>query len=309
LDNFAFVRALLKPPHSRLGLSDSSGLSEDKLQAERTRESNTLLWPQDVVPTVDDILSAETTIVKKDSRATLKRFGPSIIVKYGRFVHLAEVEALTFAASHTSIPVPSVLASYPAGDCHCIVMQNIPGVPLSQAWDSLSSGDRVVIQRELRGYIQDLRHVMAERWIGSVGKTPCRDLIFRCYLEGNKGPFSSEFDFNSAIVDTLDLLGDFPVDKQLLRQTFTRRQPHRIVFTHGDINPDNIMIHNGHVSGIIDWEQAGFYPEYWEYCKTLVSSRLNKDWSLDFVDAIMDPYPEEYLVHVYWSQNFRDIVC
>ncbi|QPG97842.1 hypothetical protein C2857_006930 [Epichloe festucae Fl1] len=25
------------------------------------------------------------------------------------------------------------------------------------------------------------------------------------------------------------------------------------------------MVHNGRISGIIDWESAGWYPEYWEF--------------------------------------------
>jgi hypothetical protein len=59
---------------------------------------------------------------------------------------------------------------------------------------------------------------------------------------------------------------------------------HRIVFTHGDFHPRNIMVidmHDPHaavgptsdtdieVSGIIDWDTSGFYPEYWEELKAL----------------------------------------
>lgn len=37
------------------------------------------------------------------------------------------------------------------------------------------------------------------------------------------------------------------------------------VFTHGDIIPQNIMVdENYQVSGIVDWEAAGWYPDYWE---------------------------------------------
>ncbi|KAF8153449.1 hypothetical protein B0H34DRAFT_723640 [Crassisporium funariophilum] len=49
---------------------------------------------------------------------------------------------------------------------------------------------------------------------------------------------------------------------------------HRIVLSHGDLNPKNIMLLDGKddsisVSGIIDWEMGGWYPEYWDSLKAL----------------------------------------
>lgn len=56
------------------------------------------------------------------------------------------------------------------------------------------------------------------------------------------------------------------------------RRGHKIVFTHADLNPRNILVerttsHAGQegrqLSGIVDWETAGFYPEYWDYTKSM----------------------------------------
>jgi aminoglycoside phosphotransferase (APT) family kinase protein len=46
------------------------------------------------------------------------------------------------------------------------------------------------------------------------------------------------------------------------------------VFTHGDVRPANIMVdinESGRylVTGIIDWETSGFYPDYFEPAKIL----------------------------------------
>ncbi|KAE9409823.1 hypothetical protein BT96DRAFT_912797 [Gymnopus androsaceus JB14] len=35
------------------------------------------------------------------------------------------------------------------------------------------------------------------------------------------------------------------------------------IFSHGDLVPENIIIHDGHISGIIDWKWAGWYPYFW----------------------------------------------
>jgi len=39
------------------------------------------------------------------------------------------------------------------------------------------------------------------------------------------------------------------------------------VFTHADLAPRNIIIDQStfEVTGILDWECAGWYPAYWEY--------------------------------------------
>jgi len=39
-----------------------------------------------------------------------------------------------------------------------------------------------------------------------------------------------------------------------------------MVFTHGDVAPRNIMVDEvGNITGILDWEKSGWYPDYWEY--------------------------------------------
>ncbi|KAH9922961.1 uncharacterized protein B0H18DRAFT_1182825 [Fomitopsis serialis] len=50
---------------------------------------------------------------------------------------------------------------------------------------------------------------------------------------------------------------------------------HAVVFTHGDLMPHNIMVKDGHITGIIDWEAAGWYPEYWEFTTMLKGLRLS----------------------------------
>lgn len=42
------------------------------------------------------------------------------------------------------------------------------------------------------------------------------------------------------------------------------------VFTHGDIHPGNILLDKAcHIIGLVDWESAGFLPDYWEYAQMM----------------------------------------
>ncbi|EEA19995.1 conserved hypothetical protein [Talaromyces marneffei ATCC 18224] len=76
------------------------------------------------------------------------------------------------------------------------------------------------------------------------------------------GPFKDEAAFNQ----TLRYSGD------------AARRGHKIVFTHADLNPRNILVdrmvqpdgsRGWKVTGIVDWETSGYYPEYWDYTKAM----------------------------------------
>ncbi len=73
-------------------------------------------------------------------------------------------------------------------------------------------------------------------------------------------------------------------------------QVHKIVFTHADLRPANIIVKNGHIVGIIDWEMAGWYPEYWEFAKAFYIWRWQNDWGTR-LHEIMKPYYCEAAFH------------
>lgn len=57
----------------------------------------------------------------------------------------------------------------------------------------------------------------------------------------------------------------------------------------------NVLSHNGRLSGTVDWENAGWYPEYWEYTNAYFGTRRDKRW-LAAVDRVFEPlgdYSEE----------------
>ena len=50
------------------------------------------------------------------------------------------------------------------------------------------------------------------------------------------------------------------------------------VFTYGVIAPRNMLVNEScRITGIVDWELTGWYPEFWEYAKIIEPSR-DKDW-------------------------------
>lgn len=68
------------------------------------------------------------------------------------------------------------------------------------------------------------------------------------------------------------------------------------VFTHADLGAEHILVNpdEGRIVGIIDWEMAGFWPQYWEYRKALYGyGCLELEGWQDIGDAVMTPYPSE----------------
>ena len=49
---------------------------------------------------------------------------------------------------------------------------------------------------------------------------------------------------------------------------------------------------DGKVVGLIDFEMAGFYPEYWEYT-TAMNSNYIKGWKEE-IGKFLTPYPTEW---------------
>lgn len=89
------------------------------------------------------------------------------------------------------------------------------------------------------------------------------------------GPFANETDFHNFL--HFGLQKDFKIltpstwvteeeRKEMKRMVDLQDgKAHKICFTHGDINSSNILVKGGKIVGLIDFEYAGFYPEYWEY--------------------------------------------
>ncbi|KAL6247228.1 hypothetical protein RBB50_005571 [Rhinocladiella similis] len=50
------------------------------------------------------------------------------------------------------------------------------------------------------------------------------------------------------------------------------------VFTHGNLNPSNILARGAKIVGIIDWEFSRWYPRYWEYTSAWYGNLTRVAW-------------------------------
>jgi hypothetical protein len=72
-----------------------------------------------------------------------------------------------------------------------------------------------------------------------------------------------------------------------------------IRFTHGELNPRNIIVQNSKIVCILGWDSGGWYPEWWEYVKFFEARTCpeNQDWYDYAGDIFSDAYPTELVAY------------
>lgn len=218
-----------------------------------------------------------------------------IVIKAVRYMeHNTQYTALQYLDRHKpNIPVPKPLGLVRMSGISLIFMSHMGSTTLREVWHTLDSDQKTSISNQLNTMLTDLRTLPFEEGtpLGGVAGEGCRDL--RRHVRVSETPIFSLEDF-----ETFLFLGPHPggnVFIEFLRQlapSFTNNSGPRIVFTHGDITPDNITVKltdNKYViSGILDWEYSGFYPDYFESvrCTTCLRPYEEDDWFLYLPECV-----------------------
>ncbi|KUI55080.1 hypothetical protein VP1G_02422 [Cytospora mali] len=181
--------------------------------------------------------------------------------------HPNEALALRFVKEHTTIPVPELISS----DWDRITMQYVEGQTLRQAWPVLTPGERSGILAQLSDYIAQMRA------LGGIyiGRLDGQGAIVPCIMTRSGGPFGSLIEWHDWLArPTRRLPGQSMYWHQITAQLSADCS---IVFTHSDISAQNIIVREGRIVALLDWEFAGWFPEYWEYTFAL-RGLDNIDW-------------------------------
>ncbi|KAJ0162675.1 hypothetical protein CTA2_4196 [Colletotrichum tanaceti] len=218
---------------------------------------------------------------------------PEEVRKWGRSWRLRrEVEAMAHVRRETSILVPAIidvcLDDDPAKENCCFVMERLPGRQMDVAWPEMDDKARSETVRQLRAYLDELHQLRPSDpgFIGSVTGGPAYD--HRITNMRTCGPFASVAEFHDFLVA--------PVRKSPRPEWFAKYRSqlpdtYDVRFSHADLSWENILVDGstGRVTGILDWEMAGYWPEWWEYSKAVRSA----GWWIDIMKQVMVEYPRE----------------
>lgn len=224
-----------------------------------------------------------------------------MIVKTGGDVRLAEAITMKFISQNTKIPLPKVLSAFSRKGIVYIVMERMQGRPLAVAWRHMSEQTKLDMLDQLRLLIDELRALPppADFAVGSCTGESLQDFRQSHVPPPVRfGPFTTIHDFHSWLrdglmqgqADTPDQGDTDAINNMIAKQDGPWPSS---VFTHGDLNPSNILVRDNKIVGIIDWEMSGWYPHYWEYTSIRIGSYLiNPVWD-DCIDKFLTPWPDE----------------
>ncbi|KAI9796236.1 MAG: hypothetical protein M1825_000860 [Sarcosagium campestre] len=222
-----------------------------------------------------------------------------------------EYTALQFLETHApDIPAPRPLGLVNLDPFRVIFMTYIPSTTLEEAWPLLSHEQKLSVQGQLDRILCSLRTIKrcdGQQTLGGVAGEGVKHA--KVDLDPHTEAISKSADFEDFRFSVPHHGSTTYV--RFLRSFLAAESVHGSVFTHGDIRPANIMVHRDQddgtciVRGIIDWEDAGFYPDYHESLQmTRNLSAINEnDWYLYLPPCVAPPakFPVRWLVDRLWE--------
>jgi serine/threonine protein kinase len=152
------------------------------------------------------------------------------VPRSGRERLLNETAVMTLIREKTKIPAPVLHCSFEDDDAVYLIMKYVEGVSMTELEDE----QRAVVQQELEQHLQTMKGLRSSRIGGPSGIT----------LLPYRGTLHS------------------PRDKWSLKES----DSDEYVFCHNDLSVHNVVVDSDtlKIRAILDWEYAGFYPEWFE---------------------------------------------
>ncbi|KAH8692208.1 hypothetical protein BGW36DRAFT_464748 [Talaromyces proteolyticus] len=238
--------------------------------------------------------------VNPDSRRTFQTTAPyvrpppvlfehmNLLVKWGSAVKISEALVL-FAINRYlkgRVPVPE-------------------GKSLEQVWDTMELGDRTIFCHHLRTAINHLHQLEQDPLVKFVGqhapwnivRAPLYDRALHIKYMTEAGPFATVHDFHNWF--TFLHRRPMPDPYSVPVEPFRHELPDNcdIKFTHGDLHPSNIIVTPDrpyHILAVVDWEQSGWLPAYWEARKAQYTADRSEEWSTRYLPMILNQYSKTW---------------
>jgi len=242
--------------------------------------------------TLDDIRRLPV-LAFPDGQAEFYRFGDSHVIKVSSRPMLRR-QFRTARLAYDLLGLPQIphmsderIFEENGSDVYCLLMDLKPGIRLEDAWPVWDCRQKQQFWvRFLDVCAAMARHTSSH--ISSIGHGPVRDELFDTTYEFSKdqpGPFATEPEFIAAISWALARRAfhdhRVPFACRLLETMAIHPKQARdeaFTLTHGNLQGGHILVSDpsqtSHVeiTGILGWEQCGYYPGWWEISKIMLDN-------------------------------------
>lgn len=236
---------------------------------------------------------------RRRGRAWLFHYDEGMLIKLSWGTRSSESAAMRYVRQHApSVPVPEMyFCDFTNPRYGIIFMEEVPGQTLEKVWPSLTTTQKEQACQDIWKIIMALRQIPrpedipAERCLyTTVDGSPLHP---QGGLTGHSGDPLAQ-----SLHNTDDAFREFILQRyreyhgtdENVLQNFPRSET--AVFTHGDIHPRNLMATaDGRVTSLLDFEYAGFMPDYWEDLGMFLQIF---EWDEDWADTMMRTKPSSW---------------
>jgi aminoglycoside phosphotransferase len=183
---------------------------------------------------------------------------------------------MEFIREKTRVPVPKVHFAFFHNDWTYIVMDFIDADTLDEAQLSLSETHLSLIAVQLKDIVTQIRDLGGPHvTMGSWPRGPFRNCYFR--QQPPEEEFKGMEEFQGYWAGRAGEGGD--ESKSEVAPTCAS------VLTHGDLSSRNLLVKDGCIVAVIDWDTFGWYPEFWE-----INTIYRGAWTRQWIKAVSDTF-------------------
>lgn len=188
----------------------------------------------------------------------------------------------------------------------------VPGAACDQVWNELTPEDKTALEHQLRAEIHKMQQPTSSNShvICNVQGNFVDDPRLPWVRRDNPRVFTTCKECFEEVWIKLD---DPPRRGGPLRpivQSLIERADRKIVFCHGDILPNNIVLPGGleewrkkrSTACLIDWQTAGWFPLEWEGLKATTLCHGANEW-LDFMKEVLPESAAEIDAEAEWQRR------
>ncbi|KAI6046408.1 kinase-like domain-containing protein [Pisolithus marmoratus] len=179
-----------------------------------------------------------------EPRTYVFRFGIPLVMKVTHRTVSTEADALRYLNKVAPrLPIPKLLGSFELNGKVYTIMTKLPGRRLLDTWPQISAKQCTDI------IVKEVTAILYQLW----------DISQPVEIKGKSlgGPYSSTLECYDSMSDTRMSNFSPGISTALMRDP--------IVWVHTDLRMQNVLVDDeGHVTGIVDWEDSGWLPRHWQ---------------------------------------------
>ncbi|KAF7938646.1 uncharacterized protein EAE98_000984 [Botrytis deweyae] len=196
-------------------------------------------------------------------------------------------------SENSNVPVAKDMRGWEDSTSYWRLMERVPGTTLRAAQRDFTLEQHRTIGTEIAEYLAEARKFTSTKPEAPDGQ-PIRDQDFGASDHAIDLMTTDREEWWARTEPRIRNRSSIPRETiRRFKESYPIKEGAKYVLSHGDLDPSNIMVKDGHVTAIIDWEHGGYRPEWWEWSEWHSGTRES---SLNFIRDHPDELTWDWVV-------------